>query len=483
MKLLVVVPYYYPATRYGGPVTSIGNLCGALSKLGTSVTVYTTNSDGPFTLSVPCGVEHKLGDVRVFYFETERPRGYFRSPALRRALRRHVADFDVVYAPTMYSYTTAVAARESLRQQVPYVLSPRGMLDNGAIAMKGTLKKRLYLALVERTHITGAAGIHFTSEGEKLEARGFGRDRRAFVVPNGIDIGSLTTPTRKAEEAGTAGAIPADRKVVLFLGRLNYIKGLDLLARAWPQVISLVPDAHLVIAGADDDGLLDSLARPLERAGCRHTMSYAGIVHGDEKLALLRRAEVLVSPSYLESFGNSIVEAMACARPVIVTDRVNIAREIAAAGAGLVTPCDSGEIARALTTLLTESALAIEWVQPRVHSFRAASHWKGRLAKCATRYSVVVQALRRTPRDLHSRPQCLSRRLGRLSGAGRRPCCRGRGGAVSPAQTLGRFPGGSDPILPRRGRRSPRGHRTYRNQPGFKGEPLEKDPLRNRVTP
>ncbi len=357
MKLLVVVPCYYPATRYGGPIKSIHELCKNLVRLGVDVTVFTTNIDGPADLSVPCGVELDLDGVRVFYFPVRHPRNYFRSPALGDALRKRVKAFDLVYIAWLYVYTTAAAARECLRQDVPYVLSPRGMLDRAAIALKGSIKKRLYLTLVERPHIDGAAAIHFTSLGEKDHAIAVGSAVRSFVVPNGIDVSEYERPKTPYNLSENL-SLPRDKRIVLFLGRLNYIKGLDVLTKAWPRVVASVPSAHLVLAGADDVGLYRGMHRSLEKRGLGHSVSYVGMVHGHHKIALIWEAEVLVAPSYLESFGMAIVEAMACNRPVVITDRVNISKEIDEARAGFVTRCDPVALADAIVRVLVDPELA-----------------------------------------------------------------------------------------------------------------------------
>lgn len=322
------------------------------------VTVYTTNANGPDDLDVPCATEMIIDGVRVYYFQICSPRNYFRAPTLKKALRNNCASFDVVYIAWMYVYSTLVAARESLRHGVPYIISPRGMLDKGAIALKGQFKKKLYLTLVEGTHLRGAAKVHFTSEGERQNAWMPGSRLASFVVPNGIEILQKTVEPQDWEIT----ANPADNRLpkmglVLFLGRLNYIKGLDLLAAAWPMVVSAVPDAQLIIAGPDDDGLYEKYFSASTNSAFLSTVSYIGFVEGEAKQALLNRASLLVSPSYLESFGMSIVEAMANGRPVVVTDRVNISAEIASNNAGVIVPCDARALSAAICTVLLDPPL------------------------------------------------------------------------------------------------------------------------------
>ena len=347
MNLLFVVPCYFPATRVGGPVRSVHALAKGLQALGDRVSVYTTNSDGPRDLPCAPGEPTSVDGIRVTYFPVESPRGYFRSPALDAALARDVSGFDLVYAPWIYAYTTQAAARRALASGVPFVVSPRGMLDRDAIRRKGRWRKTAFLATLGRRALARADAIHFTSGGERRDCVRRFPDARAFVAPNGVDLDELA-----------GGAAPAREPMVLFLGRLSAIKGLDLIAAAWPRVVAAVPDAKLVLAGPDDEGLAAGLRRAFEASGTAASVSLPGLVDAQGRNALLARAAVLLNPSYLESFGMSIVEAMACGKPVVVTDRVNIAPEIAAAGAGLVCPCDPGEIAQAVARLLSDRALA-----------------------------------------------------------------------------------------------------------------------------
>ena len=357
MKILFVVPCYHPATRFGGPIKSIHALANQLAAQETSVEVFTTNSDGPQDLPVACGEGTWVDHVKVTYFPVKRPRGYFYSPALRAALRERIRDFDLVYIAWLYVYTTAAAAWECRRQKVPYVISPRGMLDRNAVRQRSRLKKTVYISAIERENIRGASAVHFTSAGERDNAVVQVPAQAALVIPNGIEIAPHEADI-SARPLPRNLEIPDDKELVLFLGRLSYIKGLDLLVAAWPKVVSAWPSAHLVLAGPDDEGLYEGMFKELVKGGIADSVTYLGLVDSQDKAVLFERCAMLVSPSYLESFGMSIVEAMAEGKPVVITDRVNISAEIGAAGAGLVTRCDAGELAEAIIALLRDRSRA-----------------------------------------------------------------------------------------------------------------------------
>jgi len=350
-KILQIIPCYYPAHRYGGPVKSVHEMGRKLVDMGVDVTVFTTNADGPENLDVPVGTQVTINGVKVFYFPVEKPRSYFRSPKLAQALQERLREFDLVHINWLYVYTTMVAARECLRQKVPYVISPRGMLDPNAIALHGTLKKKLYLNLIERKHLYGAAAVHFTSTGERDQAIGAGWQVNPMVVPNSVDLSEYPSTLDSRPFLSLFPDLDG-KKIVLFLGRMNYIKGLDLLTKAWPLVVKAVPNAHLVLAGPDDDGYAEKVKCWLAEGGVESSATFTGMLLGENKLAALAASDVFVASSYLESFGMAIIEAMACERPVVITDRVNICREVEQARAGIVTPCDPTRIAEALIMVL-----------------------------------------------------------------------------------------------------------------------------------
>lgn len=330
---------------------SVHEMARSLVKHEIDVTVFTTSADGPDDLNVPLQQETVLEGVKVWYFPAQEPRSFFRSSEFGRAVKKQVTAFDLVHLNWLYVYPTLAAARACLAGEVPFILSPRGMLDPHAISLRGRWKKVLYLKFVEGKHLRGARAVHFTSDGERDQALSAGWRLRAAVVPNGLSLEDYREPPKPD---GLLARFPEieGKRCLLFLGRLNYIKGLDLLARAWPLVVKAVSDAHLLLAGPDDGGYGNKVRSWLREGNAEGSTTFTGMLVGEEKLAALHLAYALVSPSHLESFGMSIVEAMACGKPVVITDRVNIHREVETAGAGVATPCTAEHLARAIIDVL-----------------------------------------------------------------------------------------------------------------------------------
>jgi glycosyltransferase involved in cell wall biosynthesis len=340
MRLLHVVPTYLPATRYGGPIHSVHGLCAALARAGHEVEVYTTSVDGPTDSRVPHDRAVEIDGVRVRYFRSTRLRRLYWSPSMRTRLASTVSTFDLVHLHSIFLWPTSMAARLATRARVPYVLSPRGMLAPAPIRERSRAVKWAWLTLVEAETLGRAAGVHLTSERELREARELPFPLpRAFVVPNGVDA-----PIRDAAEgASTAARNAAASPYVLFLGRLSWIKGLDRLFDA----VAGTP-LRVLLCGPDDGGAQAELVARARRLGIEGQVRFFGPVTGDDKWALLSSARLLVLPSYSESFGNAVIEAMAVGRPAVVTDTVGTADIVRASGAGVVCTGDTAALRETL---------------------------------------------------------------------------------------------------------------------------------------
>ena len=340
MRILHVVPSYLPAVRYGGPIHAVHGLCRALARAGHEVTVLTTNVDGPGDSPVPLDAPVVLDGVRVRYFPSRVLRRLYVSPPLARALPQAVAAADVVHLHSVFLWPTLAAARAAQAAGVPYVLSPRGMLVRELIARRSAGVKRAWIALFERRTVEAAAAVHCTSELEREELLALGlRPREAIVVPNGVELPPAPPPAPRAD-------------TILYLGRINWKKGLDRLIEA----MRAVPRAKLVIAGNDEEDLAPRLGELAARLGLADRVAFPGFVTGAARHELLASAAVTVLPSVSENFGNAVLEAMAHGCPVVVTKGVGLADAVQAAGAGLVAEADPAALARAIRTYVEDPA-------------------------------------------------------------------------------------------------------------------------------
>jgi glycosyltransferase involved in cell wall biosynthesis len=354
MKLLHVVASYLPARRYGGTIVSVHGLCRALAARGHEVHVYTTSVDGAGDSDVPHGVPVDIDGVKVWYFASPHLRRIYRSPALGAALQRHVGEFAVVHTHAIYLWPLWTAARMAQRAGVPYVVSPRGMLEKELIEQKSAWMKSALIAFVERRTLEGAAAIHVTSGREADEAASFGFNlRRVCEIPNGVEaeMPSMVASPHQRRLSPVIDQAISGGPFLLFLGRINWKKGLDRLVAALTQA----PGVRLVIAGNDEDGYQRIVEGRAAAAGVVDRMVFAGPVMGDDKAALMSAARGLVLPSYSENFGNVVLEAMAAGRPVIVTPEVGVAGLVEESGAGLVVSGGAEPLGAAMMALMLDA--------------------------------------------------------------------------------------------------------------------------------
>lgn len=355
MRILHVIANLAP--RYGGPSRACREMTVAVARRGHEVSIYTTNQDGPDELNVP--IDHPIEEdgVVLHYFPIQTPRFWGASRPLAAGLKRAIPEADVVHIHSLYLFHDWVAGHYCRAAGVPYVVRPHGTLDP-YIHGRHRGRKMIMEALFQNRMLACAAALHYTSEDEMRLAAPYACGAPGAVVPLGIDPADSETPP-------TPGAFRArhpeigDRTILLFFGRLNFKKGLDVLAKAFAALARDRDDIHLVIAGPDD-GMRDKTTRWLREGGVLEKTTFTGMVLGDRKRALLGDADIFVLPSFSENFGIAVVEAMASGLPVVISDQVNIWREVEAAGAGRVAPPRADAFTRELTALLDDAPMRRE---------------------------------------------------------------------------------------------------------------------------
>jgi glycosyltransferase involved in cell wall biosynthesis len=351
MRILHVVPSLGP--QRGGPSFTARALATGLAHAGQDVHMAATDDDGPGRLDVALDTPIHEGGVTYWYFPRQ-TRFYTASWPLTRWLGQHMCDFDLVHIHALFSYASLAAAVCARRHGVPYIVRPLGTLNRWGMQRRRPLLKKLSFYMIERQIIAGAAAMHYTSEQERLEATKLGVAQRSVIIPNPVDI---TPETYKRRAGQFCSRYPwlANRVMIVFLGRLNPVKALDLLLPAFARVRAARPKAVLVLAGDGEPSFVAGLRAEAGRLGIAQNILWAGFLAGDAKLAALADADLFVLPSYSENFGNAVVEAMACCLPVIISDQVGIHNEISASGAGIVVPCQVAALAEAISQLVCDT--------------------------------------------------------------------------------------------------------------------------------
>lgn len=276
--------------------------------------------------------------------------GYGFCPGLAPWLRAHAMGYDHIIIHGLWQYHGACASRVLRRMGKPYCVFTHGMLDpwfRHTYPLKH-LKKWAYWLLAEYGVLRHARKVFFTSEEERLRARqSFSLyQAREEVVPYGT-----ATPPQDSEAYRQRffAAHPQLRgkHLLLFLSRIHPKKGCDLLIEAFARIADAHPAAHLVIAGPSDPDTLNALQQLASCLLKPDRITWLGMLRGDEKWAAFHACDAFILPSHQENFGIAVAEALGCGKPVLISDKINIWREIAAARAGLVQP-DTIEGTRAL---------------------------------------------------------------------------------------------------------------------------------------
>lgn len=387
MRVLHVTPYFAPAFGYGGPPRSILGLCRGLQAVGVHVQVFTTTANGAAELPASGPEGSRYEDVPVRYFRRTAPRRFFGAVGLRHALEAAWSQYDVFHIHGLWNLPAWTAAHLARRRGIPYVLSPRGMLEPGALALR-SVRKRIAYPLVEHRNLVGAALLHATGapEARRLAQRQLGVE--IVTLPNGIDL-PPDAPATRGHVRRRLGLDAAP--VVVFLGRIHPIKRLDLLAAAFDQVCAARPSTHLVMAGPNEDDHR-SVVEPLF-ARRRDHVHWIGEVDEAQKWALLADADVLVLCSASENFGMSAAEALAAGVPVVVT-RTCPWEDVETHRCGCWVESDAGAIAEGIVRILDDPVQAREMGARGRALIRSTYSWPAIARTMADHYAAVAQRRR-----------------------------------------------------------------------------------------
>lgn len=256
-------------------------------------------------------------------------------------LQKHHKNYDAVLVQGLWQFHS-VATWLALRQsRSPYFVYPHGMLDpwfNQAYPAK-FLKKSFYWLIAERFVLKDARAVLFTCEEEALLAR------NSFYPYQGNEVvvghGTLPPPGDPAAMRRLfAEQHPSltDRRILLYLGRLHPKKGIDLLLPAFEQVCLTNSDLQLLLVGPCEPGyeaVVEQLLLQLSPA-TRRRVHRIDMLYGEMKWGAILSAEAMILPSHQENFGQSLSEALSCGVPVLISNKVNIWRQISAGEAGFV---------------------------------------------------------------------------------------------------------------------------------------------------
>jgi len=371
MKILQVIPYFYPAWAYGGTPRVVFDLCRELVNQGEQVTVYTTDTldknnrinpesrtpnPGP-----PSSFFHFDADVegiKVRYFNNLSNRlaftqKLFLTPGFSSLLKDELRKTDIVHLQEYRTLQNVSAWKVCKQRGIPYVLSAHGAM----LRIMGREKRKgIFDSIWGYNILRDAKRMIALTELEKHQYEEFGiPGEKIEVIPNGIDLTQFDSLPEKGSFRKKYGleAWP----IILFMGRIHRIKGVDILIEAFAELKKEVVDCKLVIAGPDDGfkrecgmriadcGLKQIDLSTGEEMGkkevSRADVIFTGFVSGEEKLSLLVDADVTVLPSRFEIFSLVLFESLMCGTPFVVSDICGVAKMIQDTGAGYLFEVDN----------------------------------------------------------------------------------------------------------------------------------------------
>lgn len=345
MRVLNVVSVL-SAREGGGNAERTAQLSRALAGIDVECTVLTLD------IGDPSGRLHQLGGARLVVLPCINRR--FQVPStMPSTLVGLVRNADVIHLMGYWSFLGAAVARIAEREGVPYVISPAGALP---LFGRSRWLKRVFNVVVGQHLVKRAAGWVAVTASELPDFQRYGIDPgKVEVIPNGVDEADFADDPNASASMAT---LPAD-PFVLFMGRLNRIKGPDLLLDAFIRVAPDFPKVKLVFAGPDE-GLAGALRERATAAGLADRVHLIGFVSGCAKTAAYRAASLLVVPSRLEAMSIVAVEAGVCATPVLMTDQCGLddVREVAPC---LVVPVSVDALASGLKAALSDLAVLKRW--------------------------------------------------------------------------------------------------------------------------
>jgi glycosyltransferase involved in cell wall biosynthesis len=285
--------------------------------------------DAPYLAQSPLPV-YPLGPAKLKY-------GF--SPRFVPWLRANAGRYDAAIVNGIWQYHSFGTWCGLRNSSTPYVLFTHGMLDpwfKKQYPLKH-MKKWMYWPWAEYRVLRDARAVLFTCEEERRLARSsFWLYRCNEVVVSYGTASPKGDPESELREFFTHYPELRGKKLALFMGRIHPKKGLDLLIEAFAKVLRQQPDWHLVIAGPDQVGWRQELNYQAAQLGLAPRVTWTGMLSGALKWGALRAAEIFVLPSHQENFGIAVAEALAAGVPALISNKVNIWREIESDGAGIV---------------------------------------------------------------------------------------------------------------------------------------------------
>jgi glycosyltransferase involved in cell wall biosynthesis len=317
LKILILIPYFYPSTSFGGPVTIAYEVGKELVKRGHEVVVFTSdakNLNERFNLK-----NDQIEGMDVYYFRNismffVKHSMLFITPELSKKMKEKLTSFDVIYSHEYSTYQNIVLHKFAKKYRVPYIIQAHGSLHKIGRIVRRTIFDILFGSslLKDASRVIALNSM----EAQQYEAVNVPKGAIA-IIPNGIDF-SQYSPQPKGYFTRQFG-LPENEKKILFLGRLNKIKGVDVLIKSFSRISKEFDNVTLVLIGPND-GYQRELKDLAKALNVQKKVLFVGPLFGKEKMEAYNDSDIYVLPSRYETFPMGLLEAYMCGLPVIASN-------------------------------------------------------------------------------------------------------------------------------------------------------------------
>ena len=352
MRILLSTVAFKPSFGFGGAPRVAYDVACELAKRKHEVVVYTSDAKDAHTrLNVKaCEI---MDDIEIHYFKnltlsTVRAAKLFINPDIITECKKNINQFDLIHLHEYRNFQNIVIHHYATQKNTPYILQAHGEVLPHHKKQK---LKRLYDECFGFRLLNDAAKVIALTQLEFDQYRLMNVEpERIAVIPNGIETINIYQKKGSFREAFGIGL---DKKIILFIGRLHYQKGVDVLVKAYAQLAKKLKNSVLVIAGPDD-GFLEQTKTFVSEAQLTNEVIIAGPIVNPLKVAAFADADVCVIPSRYEGFPMILLEALAHGRPVIASDIVQHKNVLAPINGYLFRTEDSQNLAECMFTVLTQ---------------------------------------------------------------------------------------------------------------------------------
>jgi glycosyltransferase involved in cell wall biosynthesis len=364
---------------------------------GVEAEILTSNDDGPNVLKVPTGSFLRYEGARVCFLSRRSPsfkplREFQYSSDSVPWLKHHLSDYDCLHVHGLFSHLSTLTMQLARQKGTPFISRPLGQLHPWSLR-QSAFKKRLYLALIERANLAGAAAIHCTSEQEAEHVRSLLLAAKTAVIPHGVEPG-VAIPEAALKLRKTYG-IRTDGYVILFLSRWHGKKNIPVLLQAL-QGLRHLPWTLILAGNTDDSQLAGHVRQLVQRQGLSERVICPGHVKGIAKEILLQGVNLFVLPSASENFGIAVAEALVNGLPVCITPGVDLAETVKILDGGMVCEPDPVSLSACLQQMMSDDHWSDLKRRLQIRdAARACFSWTANALALKQLYASIVQTTSR----------------------------------------------------------------------------------------